>query len=430
MRPTLAEIITTKNLVTDKNSLHSYCDRFYEQELARYRDQPIQIVEIGIDQGGSLILWAEWFTQAEILGVDLQLRGNCAADCARYPSIKLSIGNAYMFESLQYFPQADIIIDDGPHDINSQIWAVKNLTPKVKPGGLFVIEDVADIAYLDQLKAATPFHLQDCVEFIDLRSVKNRSDDVMFVIRVPGRAASNTTSTELDPMMYPTGPGMDMMAERLSHIKNLINFNDIKNIIDVGAAHGYETLNMARIFKNARVFGFEPTPEHYQHCIKLRDTVENELSRRMTYINAALDINDGLIPFYPLDLEKSQGNNTGMASKYQLIDPTVFPHELNVQKKITVQSLRLDNWCKTNNVIPDMIWMDAQGAELDILKGAENIIESVNVVLTEAAVIPYYQGQTLKHEIDEWLYQRGFTELVSARKLGHQYEMDTIYIRG
>jgi len=427
---TLAEIITNHNFVTDKNSLHSYCEQFYEKALTPYRYRPTEILEIGFDQGGSLMLWAEWFTNAAITGVDLQFRGNCQTDCAAYPNIQLLLGNAYDLGALQYFGNYDLIIDDGSHDPDHQVWVVKHLATRVKPGGMLIIEDIFEDSTVERLKAATPFHLREYLEEIDLRSVKGRVDDRLFVIRVPEPAASVNSPCDQDPMQYPTGPGMDMMAERLSHIKNLINFKDIKNIIDAGAAHGYETLNMARVFKNARVFGFEPTPEHYQHCVKLRSTVEDQFSRRMTYINAALDLADGFIPFYPLDTERSQGNNTGMASKYTLIDPKVFPHELNIQKQITAQSLRLDTWCIANGVVPDLLWMDVQGAELDILKGAENIIGSVKVILCEAAVTAYYQGQPLKPEIDAWLNQRGFYELVSARKLGHQYEMDTIYVRG
>jgi len=185
MKPTLHDIITAKNLITDKHSLHSYTDHFYEKELAKYRDNPVQIVEIGIDQGGSLLLWAEYFSNAAILGVDLLLRGNCEQDCAQYSNIQLSIGNAYDIHSLQYFPPTDIFIDDGPHSLESQVWAVKHLSHRVKSGGLFVIEDVADPAWLDQLKNATPYHLRDYVEFIDLRHVKGREDDIMFVIRIP-----------------------------------------------------------------------------------------------------------------------------------------------------------------------------------------------------------------------------------------------------
>ena len=235
MPQTLAEIITSKRLVTDKNSLHSYCEHFYEREFARFRDKPVQIVEIGFDQGGSLVLWAEWFSNARILGIDLQLRGNCEQDCARYPGIQLALGNAYDHHALQYIPHADIIIDDGPHDLNSQIWAVKNLSHRVLPGGLFIIEDVADITYLEKLKEATPFHLKDYVEFVDLRNVKNRSDDIMFVIRVPERHTNDAMPTPTasaappaaqqlpDLLRNPVGLGMDMMAERLSHIKNIID---------------------------------------------------------------------------------------------------------------------------------------------------------------------------------------------------------------
>jgi FkbM family methyltransferase len=440
MKPTLTEIILSKNLVTDKHSLHSYTDYFYEQEFAKYREKPVQIVEIGFDQGGSLVLWAEYFSQARILGIDLQLRGNCEQDCAQYPGIQLALGNAYDHYSLQYFPSADIIIDDGPHSPESQIWAVKNLSHRIKPGGILVIEDVADPATLDQLKNATPFHLKEYVEYIDLRNIKGRQDDIMFVIRIPEKTgvksllptvnttAASATTDETNLLLTPTGAGMDMMAERLSHIKNLIDFNNIKSIIDVGSAHGYESLNMARVFKNAQTFGFEPTPEHYQHCLKIKQE-SGDVGTRMHFTQAALNNIDGAIQFYPLDNEQSRGNNTGMASKFRLMDPAVFPHELSVQKEITVNAVTLDTWCAQNNIQPDIIWMDAQGAELDILKGAEQALESVKVILTEVGLIPYYHGHTLKADIDGYLASLGFRELVTARKLGHKYEMDTIYVK-
>jgi len=185
MRPSLTEIILQKKLVTDKHSLHSYTDHFYETALAPYRDLPVQIIEIGFDQGGSLILWAEWFNQAQILGIDLQFRGNCQEDCGRYPGIQVSLGNAYDMLSLPYYPKADIIIDDGSHHPDHQIWCVKNLTHKVKPGGIFIIEDVANMEIAENLREATPFHLRDYVEIVDLRSVKQRIDDILFVIRIP-----------------------------------------------------------------------------------------------------------------------------------------------------------------------------------------------------------------------------------------------------
>jgi FkbM family methyltransferase len=422
---TLAEIIQIKNLITDKNSLHSYCDEFYEKELAKYRNKQITITEIGIDQGGSLILWAEYFQNAKIMGIDLQLRGSCQSDCSKYQNITLAVGNAYSYDAIKVIPKSDIIIDDGSHELDHQIWVVKNLAMKLNPGGLLVIEDVVEYEYLEKLKAATPLHLKPYVEFVDLRSIKNRSDDLLFVIRVPNSNNINLTDTAAAT----TSPGMDMMLERLSHLKNQIDFSSIKNIVDVGSAHGYESLNLATLFPSANLWGFEPVAEHFQHCLKIKQQAEAAISNRLHFFNLALDSQDGDIPFYPLDPVLSRGNNTGMASKYKIMDPRVFPHELNVQTEITVPAQRLDTWCSRNGIVPQIIWMDAQGSELDILRGAVNCLNTVQVILTEAATKPYYHGHNMKSDIDQFLKEQGFEELLSARKLGHEYEMDTIYLR-
>jgi FkbM family methyltransferase len=411
-------------LVTDKNSLHSYCDHFYEKEIARYRNKPVSIVEIGIDQGGSLMMWAEALPKAEILGIDLQLRGDCERNCAKYQGrIKLSLGDAYMHESLAHFPEADIVIDDGPHSLESQIFAVRHFLHKVRPGGLFVIEDIAQREWADRLLAAVPLHLKPHAEIIDLRGIKGRYDDIMLVVRVPDK------SKGVSLLRAPTGLSMDMMAERLSHIENIIDFNGIKNIIDVGAAHGYESKNLARVFTDARIWAFEPTDEHYQYCLDHFAGLDDDLRSRISIENLALNDVDGLISFYPVDTSKSIGNNTGMASKFRLIDPNVFRHELSVQREVTVNAVCLNTWCSQHGVKPDMIWMDAQGAELDILRGASDVLGSVKVIMTEAALKPYYHGHTMKSDIDAYLAKHGFEELISARKTGHEYEVDAIYIR-
>jgi FkbM family methyltransferase len=421
MQETLSQIIQSKSLVTDKSSLHSYCDEFYEKELARYRNLPVSIVEIGIDQGGSLILWAEYFANARILGIDLQLRGDCAKNCGAYQNIMLSIGNAYMYESIQFYPEMDIFIDDGPHDPDSQVWAVKNLSHRVRPGGLFVIEDVTSIAVANQLLEATPFHLRDYVEIIDLRPKKNRSDDILFVIRIPGIGKHGQPAVNR--------PGYSMMLERTNHIKKLIDFNKIQNVLDVGAAHGYETLNMASIFPNARVFGFEADPMHFDACMHLHQGTEAGLKERMFYNHLAVNDVEGPLTFYAVDRARSRGGNTGMASKLQLIDPAVFPHEYTVQTPIQVQATTLDKWCLQNKILPDVLWMDVQGAELDVLKGAEAALVSIEVIFSEVGLQPYYHGHTLKHDIDAFLMDRGFVELANARSSGHSHEVDTIYVK-
>ena len=438
----LAEIIQSLNLVTDKNSLHSYCDHFYETEFARYKDKAVKLVEIGVDQGGSLIMWANYFSNGHILGADLQWRGNCVEDCKKYQNISLLQCNAYDYSFAANIPMVDILIDDGPHSLNSQLFTVKVLSNKINPGGILIIEDIENDANLQALINGVPFHLRPYTEIKDLRDIKNRYDDLMLIIRYPESTSKpamlqvntqsnpNENNTELKQLLgNPTGLSMDMMAERLSHLVPYINFSEVKNIVDIGAAHGYESINLARAFKTAHIWGFEPTPEHYTYAIDNFSKQPDNIKSRIHITSHALNNVAGLLKFYPLDETQSRGNNTGMASKFKLMDPMVFPHELNVQKEIIVDATTLDIFASCAGINPDIIWMDAQGAELDILKGAEKTLEHVKVIMTEAALKPYYHGHTLKVDIDAYLARYGFKELVSARKTGHEYEVDAIYIK-
>jgi hypothetical protein len=49
--------------------------------------------------------------------------------------------------------------------------------------------------------------------------------------------------------------------------------------------------------------------------------------------------------------------------------------------------------------------------------------------MTEVGIDSYYQGQSLKPQIDEFLKSQGFVELENSFKLSFRYEGDVIYIK-
>lgn len=55
------------NKPTDKGTCHNYIE-IYNKELDK-KDKVV-LLEIGIHHGGSLVLWDEWFNNAEIYGID------------------------------------------------------------------------------------------------------------------------------------------------------------------------------------------------------------------------------------------------------------------------------------------------------------------------------------------------------------------------
>ena len=69
---TLSEIYNSKNFDTDKNTLHSYIDYVYSELFSEIQISAKNILEIGIDKGGSIFLWKEYFLNANINAIDIE----------------------------------------------------------------------------------------------------------------------------------------------------------------------------------------------------------------------------------------------------------------------------------------------------------------------------------------------------------------------
>ncbi len=118
----------------------------YDKWFAPYREQPIKMLEIGVQNGGSLEMWARYFKQAEtIVGCDV----NPAVSNLVYqdPRVKVVVGVASQqpaFDVINAHGAGgfDLIIDDGSHRSIDTISNFLMFFPMLKPGGLFVIEDM------------------------------------------------------------------------------------------------------------------------------------------------------------------------------------------------------------------------------------------------------------------------------------------------
>ncbi|MDE2578164.1 MAG: class I SAM-dependent methyltransferase [Hyphomicrobiales bacterium] len=114
----------------------------YDKYLSRYRGQPMKMMEIGVFKGGSLQLWRNYFgNEAHIVGVDIN------PDCAKYvsPPNVVKIGSQadapFLASVADEMGPLDIVLDDGSHIAPHQRITFKTLFPRLKPGGIFIIED-------------------------------------------------------------------------------------------------------------------------------------------------------------------------------------------------------------------------------------------------------------------------------------------------
>lgn len=188
----MKEILVNANLNgfavsgTDKESEHSYL-KPYAELLERYRDKLVDLLEIGVYFGGSAYLWHEYLPRSQLLLVDIYKAMHpgieVRLDPARYQYIS---SDAYQLSTVHSIAAErpagfDIIIDDGPHSLDSQIFAINHYSPLLKSGGILVVEDVANDHNLQTLKSIASF-LRLSYKVYDLRNVKGRSDDILFVI--------------------------------------------------------------------------------------------------------------------------------------------------------------------------------------------------------------------------------------------------------
>jgi len=177
---------------TDKNTSHSYLD-LYEKLLYSKKNTAKNILEIGIGDfreknGASIKLWSDYFINANIYGIDILGPERVIDEIKNNDRIKIYTETNgydevfYKKEFLNKNIKFDMMLDDGPHTLESMIQFIKLYSQIMKDDGILIIEDVQSIDWIDELKKVVPNELVKYIEVYDLRHIKNRYDDIVFVI--------------------------------------------------------------------------------------------------------------------------------------------------------------------------------------------------------------------------------------------------------
>lgn len=175
------------NSRTDKNTTHSYLD-LYEKLLCSKKETALNVLEIGIDRGGSIKLWSDYFPNATVYGLDIMhidtiwdgLKNN--DKIILYTSSDAYDEKFFNDTLLSKNIKFDMMLDDGPHTLDSMKKYITLYSQLLADNGVLILEDVADWNWIEQLKECVPDNLKEFVETYDLRQNKGRYDDIVFVI--------------------------------------------------------------------------------------------------------------------------------------------------------------------------------------------------------------------------------------------------------
>lgn len=169
----------------------------------------------------------------------------------------------------------------------------------------------------------------------------------------------------------------DYEKDNFKFVKSSIKSGDV--VIDIGAHIGLMAAVFGKLVKeNGKVFSFEPTPGSYSI---LCETVRiNKLNKIVTPVNMPVTEKSGLVNFCISD------NVIDVAN-------TLTPWEEGKSLKVlSIRSTSIDDFVESEKLNKlDFIKIDAEGAELQVLKGGYKTIKhfkpKINLALHPAAII-------------------------------------------
>ena len=116
----------------------------YERWFEAYRGKEIVFVEVGVQNGGSIQMWRNYFGKdAKIVGIDVLPVCKQFEDADE--NIFVEIGSQddpnFWAAFKEKYPRVDILLDDGGHEMNQQLVTFREMFPHIKDGGLYACED-------------------------------------------------------------------------------------------------------------------------------------------------------------------------------------------------------------------------------------------------------------------------------------------------
>jgi FkbM family methyltransferase len=173
------------------------------------------------------------------------------------------------------------------------------------------------------------------------------------------------------------------------HTEYLKNMNiQPKVIYDIGACVQHWTRKAKDVWPDAKYY-----------LIDAADSVKPFIENEEHAIALLSNVNGKVVDFY--ENESNPGGNS------YYIETTGAFDQSHKKKRITatLNTLIEENEWK----IPELIKMDVQGAELDILKGADRVLENCKDIILEAQHVNYNEGAPKFEEVKSYLESIGYT---------------------
>ncbi|HEV2195682.1 MAG TPA: FkbM family methyltransferase [Candidatus Acidoferrum sp.] len=161
-------------------------------------------------------------------------------------------------------------------------------------------------------------------------------------------------------------------------------------VIDVGAHHGYYSLYFAKcVGPTGRVFSFEPVPENF--ALLRKNILLNNTGWIETFQDAVFSCSKE-ISFAAPDKSLASGDGSLVEGRGG--------------RQILVHAVTLDSFCTSKQILPDLVKLDVEGAELDVLLGARDTLKRCSPKLL--IELHHFDGSVAAHPVPGFLMSSGY----------------------
>jgi FkbM family methyltransferase len=179
-------------------------------------------------------------------------------------------------------------------------------------------------------------------------------------------------------------------------------------ICDIGSRDAQDGIFLIEQLDGKELHIFEPNPYAAQLC---RQSIAQFTGRRQSqaivFNQIAVGDSMGRSSFYRVDTELSQNKDIGFSSLFRINPNYTKRRGSIIQDEIVVDTTTLDEYFK-DKAHPDLLWIDVEGAEMRVFRGAVNVLRSVTLVHVEVSFRPMQVGKPLFWEVHDHLQSSGF----------------------
>lgn len=207
-----------------------------------------------------------------------------------------------------------------------------------------------------------------------------------------------------------------MSSFNLNWINQYVTKKENLVIFDIGAHNFSDSINFKRNFPQATVYAFEADKTNIE---KYGSGAENS---GVKVVNIAVSNENGEATFY--NSETMNGNEwtcSGSLMKPVIKNGTnegVHAGLLYNIEGYTVKTVKFETFCDENNISPNVLHIDVQGAEKNVMSAIGKY--RPEIVFAETCEFDVYETNTSLQEFDELMFSLGY-------EIKERLQYDTLY---